>query len=209
MFGALENISQEDILNPDDYTNDLRQANPSASSDELRQLLWAEMERQRAERFAAKRSFALETNFTYHDKLELLDSARQSGYETVIFFVGLDSPQRAIRRVATRVSRGGHSIENDKVIKRWSAGLIALDKAIPKADAIYVIDNSIDYDSEKQLPAAANTPTFTFANGQLEAVGGLIPLYLLRWIAHYRPEEFMKCLAALGPPNEVDVEAPR
>ena len=185
-FGATSGIAAEDILNPDRFTQALVDEFPTDSPDGLRARLWQEMERQREERFQQGKSYALETNFTYHDKLKLLVDARERGYETVVIFVSLSSPDLAIARVAHRVVRGGHHIDDDKVRKRWSAGLVALAAAISLTDVVYVFDNSVDYPEGAGI-IMPTAPSFTFAQGGLEAMGMNVPDYLMGWLAHHRP----------------------
>jgi len=55
----------------------------------------------------------------------------------------LPSADMALERVARRVSRGGHRIPKDVVIRRYSAGIRNMrDIYVPLSDAAFVHDNS-------------------------------------------------------------------
>jgi len=58
-------------------------------------------------------------------------------------FTALDSPELALRRVATRVSLGGHDVPEAVVRRRWVAGLRSLfDLYLPVVDRWLVFDSS-------------------------------------------------------------------
>ena len=46
-----------------------------------------------------------------------------AGYETRLIYVALDNPETAIRRVGTRVAKGGHDIPEETIRSRFFRGL--------------------------------------------------------------------------------------
>jgi predicted ABC-type ATPase len=73
-----------------------------------------------------------------------MDRARTRGYEIHPTFVALDSPERCIARVRTRVLRGGHFIPDADVRRRYKRSIANLPEALRAADVAKVYDNSGD-----------------------------------------------------------------
>ncbi|HEX4083382.1 MAG TPA: hypothetical protein VHY22_00620 [Chthoniobacteraceae bacterium] len=70
----------------------------------------------------AGESFAFETKLSGLGRLSRLKRLKESGYRTQIAFLKLDSPALAIRRIATRVRQGGHSVPSRDVERRFHRG---------------------------------------------------------------------------------------
>lgn len=95
---------------------------------------------------AAKReSFAFETTLsglTYARKIPLW---RAAGYQVELFFLSLPSADSAVRRVAERVSQGGHDIPEVTIRRRFDAGLRLFGTIYqPLVDQWTLFDNSGD-----------------------------------------------------------------
>jgi predicted ABC-type ATPase len=86
--------------------------------------------------------FSLETTLGGNSITQALMRAAASGIEVFIFYVGLDSPDRHIARVAARVIRGGHPIAAEKIRERYSKSLANLIKLLARASAVRIYDNS-------------------------------------------------------------------
>jgi predicted ABC-type ATPase len=71
-----------------------------------------------------------------------IQQARTAGFWFRLIYVGLDSADIAIERVAARARRGGHDISSDVVRRRYVDSLRGLPKAIVLADEAVVFDNS-------------------------------------------------------------------
>ncbi len=71
--------------------------------------------------------FAIETTLATKSYVSLIKDARAIGYKITLVFFWLSSPQEAKYRVATRVSKGGHHIADDVVVRRYYKGLYNLD----------------------------------------------------------------------------------
>lgn len=95
-----------------------------------------ELVRQRA-------SFEFETVFSdpVGDKLAFLNECEQAGYSTVLCFIGISGPVISDRRVAMRVSQGGHDVPTEKLIARFPRTLANLRSAIATLPRVWIFDN--------------------------------------------------------------------
>ena len=70
---------------------------------------------------------------------------QQSGYELHLIFLWLPNAAMAIDRVAIRVKRGGHSVPQDVIERRYERGLANFFNLYrPIADSWLMLDNSSD-----------------------------------------------------------------
>jgi predicted ABC-type ATPase len=91
----------------------------------------------------AGESFAFETTCSGRGHARLLERCRAAGYEITLIFLWLPSPNIALARVAQRVSEGGHSIPNDVIVRRYTAGLRNMRYLyLPLVDRALIYDNS-------------------------------------------------------------------
>ena len=88
------------------------------------------------------RSFTFETVMSFHDKIELLRKAQSRGYRTYLYYVATENPEINVSRVRYRVSKGGHSVPEDKIVSRYKRSLDLLVQAVQSTDRAYIFDNS-------------------------------------------------------------------
>lgn len=88
--------------------------------------------------------FSFETTLGGNSITQALLRAAASGLDVFIFYVGLDSPERHIARVAARVARGGHPIAAEKIRERYPKSLANLIKLLGCASEVRVYDNSTE-----------------------------------------------------------------
>lgn len=69
------------------------------------------------------KTFAIETTLSTSTYRHLVSRAHAMGYEVVLLFFWLPSPEMAEARVAKRVSEGGHNIPVDVIHRRYWKGL--------------------------------------------------------------------------------------
>jgi predicted ABC-type ATPase len=88
-------------------------------------------------------SFIFETVFSdpIGHKLTFLKQAERSGYTVVLFFIGIDGPERSSERVAMRVLKGGHDVPADKIIERYPRVMSNLKRALVELSNVMVYDN--------------------------------------------------------------------
>jgi predicted ABC-type ATPase len=96
--------------------------------------------------------FSFETTLGGNSIAQALMRAAASGLDVFIFYVGLDSPDRHIARVAARVARGGHAIAAEKIRERYPKSLANLIKLLACASEVRIYDNSAE--SEDGRPRA-------------------------------------------------------
>jgi len=91
----------------------------------------------------SRSTFAFETTLSTRSFAPFLSKLRSNGYEVTVVYVWLNSPDLAIRRVATRVLKGGHHVPDETVRRRYhrsAANLLRL--YLPLAHRVRVYDNS-------------------------------------------------------------------
>jgi predicted ABC-type ATPase len=126
------------VINPDVIAKDMEPFDPARAA------LGAGKEALRLQEafLAEKRSFLVETTFSGKRELELMKRASVSGYKVNCVFVGIDSPDKSAFRVEQRAIRGGHSVPDADVARRYERGLENLAQVISKVDRLYLLDNS-------------------------------------------------------------------
>lgn len=99
-------------------------------------------------------SFAIETTLATRSYQTLVKCAHEKGYTVQLLFFWLESPSVACKRVATRVSEGGHNIPVETIYQRYYLGLKNLFEIfMPVVDYWSLYDNNLQTkliaDSEK------------------------------------------------------------
>ena len=94
------------------------------------------------EYFASGTSFNQETTLCGKSIWNNIDKARNLGYWIEMHYVGVDSAETAKKRIAFRVSRGGHGISDEDVERRFSESIANLSRAISLCDVVEVYDNT-------------------------------------------------------------------
>lgn len=90
-----------------------------------------------------KKDFAFETTLSTRSYVNLIKQAKLSGYNVILVFFWLRSPELAFERVKARVKAGGHNIPKDVIERRYFSGIKnLLQLYIPITDYWMVIDNS-------------------------------------------------------------------
>jgi predicted ABC-type ATPase len=88
-------------------------------------------------------TFAIETTLATRSYVNLVKRAQRQGYRVNLLYFWLSSPELAMRRVAERVSKGGHDIPEEIIRRRYTAGINNLFKLfMPAVDYWAIFDNS-------------------------------------------------------------------
>lgn len=69
------------------------------------------------------KTFAIETTLATRSYASLVSLAHKRGYNVMLLFFWLPSPEIAVTRVAKRVSEGGHNIPIETIHRRYWLGL--------------------------------------------------------------------------------------
>ena len=101
-------------------------------------------EERRQQLVADGESFVFETVLSNPtgEKVEFLRLAAKKGCAVVFFFIGLDSAETSIERVAQRVTQGGHDVPDGKIRSRYQRTLTNLRRAIQTLPTVAIFDNS-------------------------------------------------------------------
>lgn len=96
------------------------------------------------EELAAQRhTFAFETTLSGRGYLALFNKLRGDGYRIHLFFLWLPDVELAIERVGDRVRRGGHSVPEHDIRRRFDRGVRnLLTEYHPLLDTWVLFDNS-------------------------------------------------------------------
>ena len=90
-------------------------------------------------------SFNQESTLTGQTILSTIEKVKENGFLVNLYYIGLNSPELAIKRVKRRVANGGHGIPEDVIRKRYEASLDMLIRVVPLCDFVVVYDNSKAY----------------------------------------------------------------
>lgn len=87
--------------------------------------------------------FAIETTLATRSYVNLVNRAQELGYKVHLIFFFLENEEQAIRRVAQRVSMGGHNIPEDDIRRRFKRGIDNLQHLyMPICDSVLVYNNA-------------------------------------------------------------------
>jgi predicted ABC-type ATPase len=87
--------------------------------------------------------FAIETTLSSKSYFFKMQDWQNQGYEIILIYIWLNSPELAFERIADRVNKGGHSIPKEIVLRRYYRRINNLfDFFIPIRNYWLIIDNS-------------------------------------------------------------------
>ena len=113
-------LSQEiAFLNADEIAKNLPAAPSPARDMQAGRLLLARLDELQSQR----QDIAIETTLASRTLAPRLKRLQGEGYRVYLYFFWLPSPEMAVRRVAQRVSSGGHDIPEPVIRRRYEAGL--------------------------------------------------------------------------------------
>jgi len=86
--------------------------------------------------------FAIETTLSSKSYFFKMQDWQNQGYEIILIYIWLNSPELAFERIADRVNKGGHSIPKEIVLRRYYRRINNLfDFFIPIRNYWLIIDN--------------------------------------------------------------------
>jgi predicted ABC-type ATPase len=89
-------------------------------------------------------TFSFETVMSHPSKLDTFIKAHKAGFKNYLYFIATDSAEISAKRVEERVEKGGHSVDTQKIIERYTKSLGLLSDMIPYCHRCYVLDNSME-----------------------------------------------------------------
>lgn len=134
-----EILDCREFVNADEIAKGLSPFNPEEVAIEAGKIMLQRIEYL----LSVRKTFAIETTLATRSHRNLICKAKDLGYETMLLFFWLPSPQQAEKRVAMRVSSGGHNIPNDVINRRYWRGIQNLfDIFEPLVDNWSLYDNT-------------------------------------------------------------------
>lgn len=134
-----EILNCREFVNADEIAKGLSPFNPESVAIEAGRLMLRRIE----ELLNRNESFSIETTLSTKSYINLVRKAQKKGYHVHLIFFWLETPDLAVQRVAERVSKGGHNIPNDVILRRYKAGICNLFNIFMKEVDLWMIyDNS-------------------------------------------------------------------
>jgi len=144
----LTNLGHKDLikLNADDRTSELRKLNPDAPIPELNLQAAIEIDQKVVDYINEGKSFVVETVLSSKKYQDDVLEAKSKGFKIGLVYVSLYPPELSPQRISIRVKKGGHNVDHDKAIARHQKSHQQLSWFAPRADTLFVFDNSLDSD---------------------------------------------------------------
>ena len=128
-----KNIHQLPLVDPDKIAKDAQvspiEAGKMASAS-IRQNI------------AKKHSFIRESTLTAKFDFQMIQAAKENGFKVTLVYVGVNNVEIAIDRVQQRYAKGGHSVPEQDIRRRYVRSLENLSEAIRQVDRAVIFDNS-------------------------------------------------------------------
>ena len=123
----------------------------------------------------SRQSFCFETVFSHPSKIDFLAHAKANGFLVKMIAVYTDSLALNVARVAQRVSCGGHTVPEQKILDRIPRTYENIGAAIPLCDQFILLDNS-SWTQPFLLRLA-------FADGQCKFKHDRLPDFAVGWVS--------------------------
>jgi predicted ABC-type ATPase len=135
----LNEIGIEHFINADSIAQGLSPLKPELAAVSAGKLLIKEIDRL----VEIRADFAFETTLSGRLHAARLRKLKESGYWIQILFIRLNTPNLSLKRVASRVRQGGHSVPREDILRRFEKGWRNFQEIYrPIADSWVVFDNS-------------------------------------------------------------------
>lgn len=135
---ATEKFGDLPVVDPDATAREIAPDNPEGASLAAGRAVTTE----RKEHLEAGESFVTETTLSGRSALNLMEAAKESGFEVELHYVGVDSVAQSQDRVVERVEAGGHDVPEADQMRRFERSRENLNEAILIADRTVIYDNS-------------------------------------------------------------------
>lgn len=129
-------------FNPDTFARELI-ATTGCDQDTATAHAWADGVRRLDAAVAANRTYAFETTLGGRTIAAKIRAATRT-HDVFIWFCGLDSPDRHVQRVRSRVAQGGHDIPESRIRARYPQAQRNLIDLMPHLAHLQVYDNSVE-----------------------------------------------------------------
>lgn len=134
-----EMLNCREFVNSDEFAKSLSPSDPSEASISASRFMLMKINYM----LERNEDFCVETTLATRSLLGIIKEAQGKGYEVMLIYFWLSSPQIAIERVRARVAAGGHNIPDDVVRRRYLMGLhYFFDTYSPVCDQWVLADNT-------------------------------------------------------------------
>ncbi len=131
-------LHEGQFLNADFMARGVSPHDPAGAAVEAGRMMLTRMRQCRE----AKQSFSFESTLASRGIARFLIQAKAEGYIVRMGYVTLARPELSVLRVAQRVSRGGHDIPKDVIVRRYWRSLVNFERLYkPLCDAWTLYDN--------------------------------------------------------------------
>ena len=134
------------FINPDQVAKDLQ--GEFANQDARDMAAARAAVTMRAEAIENRLPFAFETVMSHPSRINEMLMLKEQEYKLFLTFITTDDPEKNVARVTMRYETGtttGHYVPPDKVRERYDRTLALLPRAAEIADAVYIYDNSAEF----------------------------------------------------------------
>ena len=130
-------------VNADRVARQLRDADPTATTERIDRRAFTTAEALRRAFIAARLAFCPETVFSdpVGAKVKMMTRARARGFVVFLVFIGIDGPELSVARVKQRVEHGGHDVADAKLHARFPRTLANLRSAVATVDEAFLFDD--------------------------------------------------------------------
>jgi len=129
----------QEFLNADEFARAISPANPDSAAFAAGRRMWERM-RGKVEQGL---SFGVESTLSGRSYLSFLKHCKLQGWRITVLYLWLPTPEAAVKRVASRVREGGHSVAPEVIRRQYYAGPSSfLRSYLPLADEAEIYDNS-------------------------------------------------------------------
>ena len=109
-------------------------------------------------------SFTQETTLSGARTERTIRRAKERGYTIRLYYIGLDTMEESLGRIANRVAKGGHDIPKEDVKRRFSTRFADVLRVLPYCDEARFFDNDngfvevAEYRNGELIPRVSNPP---------------------------------------------------
>lgn len=134
-----EMLECKEFVNADEIARGLSPFNPESVVIDAGRLMLQRMD----DLLSEGADFAFETTLSPRSYVRFINQAHKKGYFISLLFFWLPTPEQAIKRVDTRVRKGGHGVSAEVVRRRFRNGIKNLTTLyMPICDYWIIYDNS-------------------------------------------------------------------
>lgn len=165
------------IVNPDVIARELDPNDPHGSRVRMR--AGREAIRRQESHLDQRLDFAVETTLSGNRELDFIRRAQDAGYKATLVYLGIDTTEIALGRIAQRVVRGGHTVPPADARRRYDRSLMNLTNTLLSVDRAFVLDNT----------GLRYRLLLSMENGHVKRLSQDLP----SWFRRVLPSELLRC----------------